>query len=159
MVGFRNLVGTGIAPVSKKLLLKLSQITNYTQGWVDGQNYHFCLQKRSFLMIFFVDFEDLLIFFQFWLKTSAKTNHGCDHQVLLVLLTLLTPLEAVKSSGLNNLSSKNPCASKVRSCQLVVLLFLYIPIPIYFVISIPTFFARTDICFTIFMFMFEHKAM
>ena len=27
---------------------------------------------------FFVDFEGFSNFLQFWLKTNAKTDHGCD---------------------------------------------------------------------------------
>ena len=34
--------------------------------------------KNQQKTLFFDDFEGFLYFLQFWLKTSAKTDHGCD---------------------------------------------------------------------------------
>ena len=42
---------------------------------------------RRFLLIL----KAFMQFIQFWLKTSGKTDHGCDPKVLPVLLTPLAP--------------------------------------------------------------------
>ena len=52
-------------------------------------------------------------FIQFWLKTSAKTDHGCDPQVLLVLLTPLLTLWALKQWFELEQSSKSQCVQEL----------------------------------------------
>ena len=49
-------------------------------------------------MYFFVDFEDFSNILPFWLKTSKKTDHGCNPQVIL---DLLTPLADYNDNFLN----------------------------------------------------------
>ena len=71
--------------------------------------------KNRHILTIFVDFEGFSGFLPFWLNISAETHQGEKPWVLLILLTPLAPLGALKQWFELEKSSKSQCVSKY--CQ------------------------------------------